>query len=160
MRISEFEKDSQLSDAIKENKISGMSLDVNAKINMLHEKLNDKKNDQDFFIKRFELLKDSKIKTIDLYSHQYDITTTLYLDLNQLERESVLKHQETILEKKKEETAYLNKVSEYEANKEISSNNLKHELETIELEMKKINTVFDDRVNSNIDETDYFSWLL
>ena len=42
MRISEFEKDSQLSDAIKENKISGLSLDANAKINMLHEKLNDK----------------------------------------------------------------------------------------------------------------------
>ena len=146
MRISEFEKDSQLSDAIKENKISGMSLDVNAKINMLHEKLNDKKNDQDFFIKRFELLKESKIKTIDLYSHQYDVTTTLYLDLNQLERESVLRHQEMILKKKQEENEYLNKVSEYECNKEINNNNLKYDLEVIELEMKKINTLFDDRV--------------
>lgn len=146
MRISEFEKDSQLSDAIKENKISGMSLDTNAKINLLHEKLNDKKNDQDFFIKRFELLKESKIKTIDLYSHQYDITTTLYLDLNQLERESVLKHQEIILKKKQEENIYLNNISQYEANKEISNNNLKYELDTIDLEMKKINTIFDDRV--------------
>ncbi len=146
MRISEFEKDSLLSDAIKENKISGMSLDVNAKINLLHEELNDKKNDQEFFKNRFELLKSSKIATIDLYSHQYDITTTLYLDLNQLERENVLEHQEIILKKKQEDTNYLNLVSEYECNKEISANNLKYELETIELEMKKINATFDDLI--------------
>lgn len=146
MRISEFERDSLLSDAIKENKISGMSLDANAKINLLHEQLNDKKNDLDFFKKRFNLLKNSKIQIIELYSHLYDVTATLYLDLNQLERESVLEHQNTILRKKQEDYKYLNLVSEYETNKEISLNNLNAELETIELEIKKINTSFDNSV--------------
>ena len=146
MRISEFERDSLLSDAIKDNKISGMSLDANAKINLLHEQLNDKKNDLEFFKKRFELLKASKIQIIELYSHLYDVTATLYLDLNQLERESVLEHQSTILKKKQEDTKYLNLVSEYESNKEIANNNLNAELETIELEIKKINTSFDNSV--------------
>ena len=146
MRISEFERDSLLSDAIKDNKISGMSLDANAKINLLHEQLNDKKNDLDFFKKRFDLLKKSKITIIELYSHLYDVTATLYLDLNQLERESVLEHQEDMLKRKKEDTNYLNLVSEYETSKEISVNNLNAELETIELEIKKINTTFDNSV--------------
>lgn len=146
MRISEFEKDSLLSDAIKENKISGLSLDSNATINRLHEKLNDKKNDLDFFVNRFTLLRDSKRKTIELYSHLYDITTTLVLDLNQLERENVLEHHKVILDKKIENINYLNKVSEYECNKELASNNLKQNLETIDLEIKKINVTFDNTV--------------
>lgn len=146
MRISEYERDSLLCDAIKDNKISGMSLDANAKINLLHEQLNDKKNDLDFFKKRFDLLKASKIKIIELYSHLYDVTATLYLDLNQLERESVLEHQSVILKKRQEDTKYLNLVSEYESNKEIANNNLNAELETIELEIKKINTSFDNSV--------------
>lgn len=146
MRISEFEKDSLLSDAIKENKISGLSLDSNATINRLHEKLNDKKNDLDFFVNRFTLLRDSKRKTIELYSHLYDITTTLVLDLNQLERENVLEHHKVILDKKIENINYLNKVSEYECNKELASNNLKQNLETIDLEIKKINATFDNTV--------------
>ncbi|MBP5445927.1 MAG: hypothetical protein J6Y28_07135 [Acholeplasmatales bacterium] len=146
MRINEFEKDSLLSDAIKENKIRGLSLDANAKINNLHEKLNDKKNDLDFFTKRFSLLRTSKNKIIELYSHLYDITTTLVLDLNQLERESVLEHEKVLLKKKQENVDYLNKVSQYECDKEISNNTLKAQLETIELEIKKINTSFDDSV--------------
>lgn len=146
MRISEFEKDSLLSDAIKENKISGLSLDSNATINRLHEKLNDKKNDLDFFVNRFSLLRESKKRTIELYSHLYDITTTLVLDLNQLERENVLEHHKVILDKKIENINYLNKVSEYECNKELTNNNLKQSLETIDLEIKKINTSFDNTV--------------
>ena len=146
MRISEFEKDSLLSDAIKENKISGISLDSNAKINRLHEKLNDKKNDLDFFLKRFDLLRNSKKRTIELYSHLYDVTTTLVLDLNQLEREYVLEQQKAILDKKIEDVNYLNKVSEYECNKELAINNLKLELESIEYEMQKINISFDHSV--------------
>ena len=146
MRISEFEKDSLLSDAIKDNKISGLSLDSNATINRLHEKLNDKKNDLDFFVNRFTLLRDSKRRAIELYSHLYDITTTLVLDLNQLERENVLEHHKIILDKKIENMNYLNRVSEYECNKELANNNLKQNLETIELEMKKINTSFDNTV--------------
>lgn len=146
MRISEFEKDSLLSDAIKENKISGISLDSNANINLLHEKLNDKKNDLDFFIKRFNLLRDSKKRTIELYSHLYDVTTTLILDLNQLEREYVLEQQRIVLDKKIEDMNYLNEVSEYECNKELAINNLKSELEAIELEIQKINTSFDHAI--------------
>lgn len=146
MRISEFEKNSLLSDAIKDNRISGLSLDSNNIINRLHEKLNDKKNDLEFFINRFSLLRESKKHTIELYSHLYDVTTTLVLDLNQLERESVIEHHRIILEKKIENMKYLNKVSEYECNKELAENNLKQNLETIELEIKKINTSYDNSV--------------
>lgn len=146
MRISEFEKNSLLSDAIKDNRISGLSLDSNAIINRLHEKLNDKKNDLEFFISRFSLLRESKKHTIELYSHLYDITTTLVLDLNQLERESVIEHHKVILDKKIENMKYLNKVSEYECNKELANNSLKQNLETIELEIKKINTSYDNTV--------------
>ena len=146
MRISEFERESLLSDAIKENRISGMSLDTNAKINLLHEQLNDKKNDLEFFAKRFNLLRESKKKTIELYSHLYDITTTLVLDLNQLERESVLEHEKIILKKKEYEIANLNTISKLECDKELANNNLKQQNEAIELEIKKINTKFDNSI--------------
>lgn len=146
MRISEFERSNLISDAIKDNRISGMSLDTNAKINRLHEALNDKKNDLDFFLSRFALLRDSKKRIIELYSHLYDITTTLVLDLNQLERESVLEHEKIITKRKEQEIKDLNKVSIYECNKELANNTTKQELDTIELRIKKINTSFDNSV--------------
>lgn len=156
--ISKFEKESRYEDAIKENKISEISLTIDKKIKILLEKLNDKKNELSYFTKRFAVLRDFKKTTTDLYSHLSDINTTLKLDLNQLEKDSVLEHTKHIINVKAEDTDTLNLVSEFEYNKEVIAAELKYNLNVIEFEKKKLLTKYDNilfktRSNFNVEKT-------
>lgn len=156
--IATFEKEHADAEIEKNNQIDFSTLECNFQTNVLQKKLDEKKNELEFFHNRFSLLKKYQNNLADLNAQLYDISITLELDKNQAERENKIEIERIETKKKISSIHYIDNVSKLELEKETYIAELDNQLKQIDFEIKKIHTsydhvIFKTRADYNVEKT-------